>query len=172
MGETYVVLVDEDDNPLGVMEKIKAHREAQLHRAVSVFIIDSRGRWILQKRALDKYHSKGLWTNACCTHPYPGESDQEAAKRRLAEEMGLKCEIKEVFSFIYREELDNNLTEHELDHVFVGVTDQEPVINKNEVLDWKRISFDEMKRDIHSNPARYTVWFRKIFEKVHSHILT
>jgi len=170
MGKTYVVLVDENDNPLGVMEKLKAHREARLHRAISVFIFNFRGDWILQKRALDKYHSRGLWTNACCTHPLPGESDNEAAKRRLMEEMGIKCEMKEVFSFVYKEKLENNLTEFELDHVFIGMTNEHPVINTNEVLEWKSISFDELRKDLLSNPSDYTVWFKAIFEKVNDHL--
>lgn len=170
MDKTYVVLVDENDNPLGVMEKLKAHREARLHRAISVFIFNLRGDWILQKRALDKYHSRGLWTNACCTHPFPGESDNEAAKRRLMEEMGIKCEMKEVFSFVYKEKLENNLTEFELDHVFIGMTNEHPVINTNEVLEWKSISFDELRKDLFSNPSDYTVWFKAIFEKVNNHL--
>jgi isopentenyl-diphosphate Delta-isomerase len=171
MGDTYVVLVDEDDNSIGVMEKLKAHSEARLHRAISVFIFNRNGNWILQKRALDKYHSKGLWTNTCCTHPYPGESAAEAAKRRLLEEMGIKCEIREIFSFIYKEKLDNNLTEFELDHVFVGVTDENPVINRDEVLEWKSISFNDLSRDVYSNPSDFTIWFKEIFEKVHNHLV-
>lgn len=171
MGKTYVVLVDENDNPLGVMEKIEAHREARLHRAISVFLFNLKGDWIMQKRALDKYHSRGLWTNACCTHPYPGESVIEAAKRRLMEEMGINCEVKEIFNFVYKEKLDDNLTEFELDHVFIGITDEHPVININEVLEWKSISFSELRKDVYSNPADYTVWFKEIFERVHDHLL-
>ena len=171
MGKTYVVLVDENDNPLGIMEKIKAHREARLHRAVSVFIFNLKGEWILQKRALDKYHSRGLWTNACCTHPYPAESDHEAASRRLHEEMGITCGIKEIFSFIYKENLENNLTEFEFDHVFIGTTDEHPVINANEVLEWKNIAYDDLKKDIKLNPGDYTFWFKEIFEKVHDNLI-
>ena len=170
MGKTYVILVDENDNPLEVMEKLKAHREERLHRAISVFILNFRGDWILQKRALDKYHSRGLWTNACCTHPYPGESNQMAAKRRLMEEMGINCEAQEIFSFIYKEKLDDNLTEFEFDHVFVGITDKHPVINADEVMEWKSISFDDLRKDVFSNPSDYTVWFKEIFEKVHQHL--
>jgi isopentenyl-diphosphate delta-isomerase len=171
MGKTYVVLVDEKDNPLGVMEKIEAHRQARLHRAISVFLFNQKGEWIIQKRALDKYHSRGLWTNACCTHPYPGESEIEAAKRRLMEEMGISCELKEIFNFVYKEKLDDNLTEFELDHVFIGITDEHPVINTNEVLEWKKISYEELSRDLYSNSADYTFWFKEIFERVHNHLL-
>ena len=106
-----MILVDESNNPIGMMEKMETHRKALLHRAVSVFIINSNGEWILQKRALDKYHSMGLWTNTCCTHPSPGESDMESANRRLIEEMGINCKLKKLFSFIYKEKLDNELTE-------------------------------------------------------------
>jgi len=171
MVETYVVLVDENDNAIGVMEKMQAHKLAKLHRAISVFIINRKGDWIMQKRANDKYHSKGLWTNACCTHPNPGESVYDAAKRRLMEEMGIKCSLKEVFSFVYREKLENNLTEHEYDHVFIGVTDEHPSINTSEVLDWKSITFDDLQKDIKNNPADYTVWFRTIYNDVHNHLL-
>jgi isopentenyl-diphosphate Delta-isomerase len=170
MEETYVILVDDNDNPVGVMEKMRAHTEARLHRAISVFIFNSRGEWILQKRALDKYHSKGLWTNSCCTHPMPGEPEIEAANRRLMEEMGLKCEIKKIFSFVYKEELDNNLTEYEFDHVFIGITDEIPEINTNEVVDWKSILFEEMHKDILSRPSEYTAWFRKIYIEVQEHL--
>ncbi len=171
MGETYVILVDENDNEIGVMEKMRAHVEARLHRAVSVFLFNSGGEWMLQKRALDKYHSRGLWTNACCTHPFPGEPVYKAAKRRLIEEMGIKCEIKEIFSFIYKEELDNNLTEYEFDHVFIGITEDSPVINTDEVLDWKSISFKEMKEDLHGSPSDYTAWFRRIYLDVYDYLL-
>jgi isopentenyl-diphosphate delta-isomerase len=171
MESTYVILVDENDNPVGVMEKMKAHMEARLHRAVSVFIFNTSGEWVLQKRALDKYHSKGLWTNTCCTHPMPGESEIETAKRRLMEEMGIKCELQKIFSFVYKEELDNNLTEHEYDHVFIGFTDEDPVINTSEVLDWKRIPFDKLRKEIISSQSEYTAWFRKIYTDVHDHLL-
>jgi isopentenyl-diphosphate delta-isomerase len=171
MEETYVILVDEKDNQTGVMEKMRAHIEARLHRAVSVFILNSRGEWILQKRALDKYHSRGLWTNTCCTHPFPGEPANEAAQRRLLEEMGIKCDIKEIFSFVYKEELDDNLTEYEFDHVFIGMTDEIPVINTDEVLDWKSISFKDMMEDIQARPSDYTAWFRRIYLEVQNYLL-
>ena len=171
MEEQKVILVDENDIQTGVTGKLEAHRKALLHRAVSVFIVNSGGEWILQRRALDKYHSNGLWTNTCCTHPHPGESVFDAAKRRLREEMGITCNVTWLFSFIYREKLENELFEHELDHVFLGITDTEPVINTSEVEDWKRISFTDIHNDIKQNQQNYTYWFRELYEKVNSHIL-
>lgn len=170
MTEPLVILVDENDNPKGVAGKMEAHKKALLHRAVSVFIINPEGKWILQRRALDKYHSNGLWTNTCCTHPNPGESSADAAHRRLREEMGLECELKELFAFSYIEKLDNELTEHEYDHVFFGITGSEPVINTEEVEDWEAVSFADLHDDILKNPDNYTSWFKMIYERVHSHI--
>jgi len=155
----------------GIMEKMEAHHKAILHRAISVFICNSNGEWLLHRRSIEKYHSSGLWTNASCTHPYPGETNQDAANRRLMEEMGMKCELTELFSFIYKEKLDNELTEHEFDHVFLGITDEKPVINTNEVMDWKYMAYNDLKEDIEKNPADYTVWFKKIVGKVNSHII-
>jgi len=155
----------------GIMEKMEAHHKAILHRAISVFICNSNGEWLLHRRSIEKYHSSGLWTNASCTHPYPGETNQDAANRRLMEEMGMKCELAELFSFIYKEKLDNELTEHEFDHVFLGITDEKPVINTNEVMDWKYMAYNDLKEDIEKNPADYTVWFKKIVGKVNSHII-
>ena len=163
---TYVTLVDIDDNDIGLMEKMEAHRVPLLHRAVSVFITNSQGDWILQKRALIKYHSKGLWTNTCCSHPYPGETSLVAAHRRLVEEMGIDCPLNEKFSFIYKEAVDNELIEYEFDHVFVGVSDDLPKLNCDEVLDWKAISFTDLDKDIRSFPDLYTVWFRKLYQQV------
>lgn len=171
MKDTYVILVDEKDNPLGFMEKLEAHKRALLHRAISVFIINPDGDWILQKRALDKYHSRGLWTNTCCTHPSPGESDLDSANRRLVEEMGIDCELRELFSFLYKEKLDSELTEYEFDHVFIGVSDSDPIINTIEVDDWKKISYDELHKDILKNPDNYTYWFKQIYQNVNSHLL-
>lgn len=170
MTEQLVILVDENDNPLGVAGKMEAHKKALLHRAVSVFIINPEGKWILQRRAMDKYHSKGLWTNSCCTHPHPGELSIDAAHRRLREEMGLECDLKELFAFTYIEKLDNDLTEHEFDHVFLGITGMEPVINTEEVEEWEAVSFDDLHNDISKNPDDYTYWFKMIYEQVNSHI--
>jgi len=171
MKENLVILVNENDEPSGFMEKMEVHRKALLHRAVSVFIINSKEEWILQKRAMDKYHSKGLWTNTCCTHPAPGESDMESATGRLVEEMGITCKLKRLFSFIYKEKLDNELTEYELDHVFIGISDNDPVINTTEVDAWKKITFDDLHKEILANPDNYTYWFKQIYEEVNSHLL-
>lgn len=168
---TKVILVDENDNITGFMDKLQAHAEARLHRAVSVFVLNRAGEWILQRRAAGKYHSEGLWTNTCCTHPYPGETNLDSACRRLMEEMGLDCGLKEVFSFIYRDSVSNGLTEYEYDHVFTGVTDKDPVINTGEVMEWKNISFESLKQDVEHNPSAYTVWFRKVFEQINQHLM-
>ncbi|MHC1705055.1 MAG: isopentenyl-diphosphate Delta-isomerase [Tenuifilaceae bacterium] len=170
MSDTFVILVDSTDNQIGVSEKMEAHRKALLHRAVSVFICNTKGEWLLQRRALSKYHSNGLWTNTCCSHPHPNETSIYAANRRLMEEMGMECQLKEVFSFTYKEVLDNQLTEYEFDHVFIGTTDDSPKINLEEVMEWKYISFINLKNDIEQNPNHYTVWFKKIFERVKLHL--
>lgn len=171
MNDIYVVLVDNNDNEVGTLEKMEAHRKALLHRAISVFIINEQGEWIIQRRAFAKYHSAGLWTNSCCTHPMPGESNQQAALRRLGEEMGMgtsgNIQFNELFSFIYKEKLDNELTEYEFDHVFIGISNELPVINVDEVCEWKAITFDALHADVLANPSHYTVWFKKIYEKVH-----
>lgn len=169
--QEYVILVDADDNEIGAMRKMEAHQKALLHRAISVFICNSNGDWLLHRRALQKYHSNGLWTNTSCSHPFPGESNLQAANRRLMEEMGLKANLVEIFNFTYKEPLDNELTEYELDHVFFGITDEKPVINPDEVDDWKYISFNELEADIEKNPENYTVWFLKIFKQVNEYAL-
>ncbi len=156
----YVVLVDEEDNEVGQMEKLQAHLEGRLHRAISVFIFNARGELLLQQRAAGKYHSGSLWTNTCCSHPRPGELVLDAANRRLFEEMGLACELKEVFSFVYRAELDNGITEHELDHVFIGVSDIIPVPDPEEVRLWRYMAVGALEKDIAAHPASYTEWFK------------
>lgn len=166
MNKTDVILVDVNDNETGVMEKIEAHEKALLHRAVSVFITNSKGEWLLQQRTQDKYHSKGLWSNTCCSHPFPGENTADAARRRLQEEMGISAELKEIFSFTYQQELENNLTEHEFDHVFAGITDDKPDPHPEEVMDYKFIKFEKIQNEINSNPDEYTAWFKLIFERV------
>jgi|WetSurMetagenome_2_1015567.scaffolds.fasta_scaffold00256_21 isopentenyl-diphosphate Delta-isomerase len=166
MNKEEVILVDEHDVVTGTMEKIEAHRGGLLHRAISVFIIDSQGRWLLQRRARNKYHSNSLWTNTCCSHPLPSENNREAADRRLFEEMGLHCELTELFHFIYREDLDNELTEHELDHVFFGITNMAPKINHEEVMEFKYIDYKDLVDDVAANPGNYTVWFRLIMARV------
>lgn len=168
MQEPLVIIVDEHDQQTGTAGKLFAHEHALLHRAVSVFLINSKGEWLLQRRALDKYHSRGLWTNTCCTHPYPGESTADAASRRLYEEMGIKTDLRYLFSFIYKEKLDDTITEYEYDHVFTGTTDQEPVINTSEVHDWRYIKFEDLVNDVQSNENDYTYWFRKLYSRVYN----
>ncbi len=160
-----VVLVDEQDRELGLMEKMEAHEKALLHRAFSVFVFNDKGQLMIQQRALHKYHSGGLWTNTCCSHPRQGETVIEAGKRRLQEEMGFTCELKKVFDFIYRAELDKGLTEHEFDHVMIGAYNDEPNINPEEVASWEWIEMDELKDDIKNHPEKYTEWFKIIFDK-------
>ncbi len=155
-----VILVDEHDNEVGTMEKIEAHEKALLHRAFSIFVFNNEGQMMLQRRALSKYHSPGLWTNTCCSHPRPGESLEEATKRRILEEMGFQCDMKEIFSFIYEAPFDHGLTEHELDHVFMAIHDKDPMINPEEVAEWKWMDVDKLLADMRGNPDNYTVWFK------------
>jgi len=159
-----VILVDRDDNPLGVMEKMEAHKKGELHRAFSVMVYNSRGEILLQKRARNKYHSGGLWTNACCSHPQPGERTSDAVRRRLLEEMGIELEPRFVSTFIYKAELENGLTEHELDHLFVGIFDGEPAVNESEVEEWKFVDTEWLREDVRNQPEKYTYWFRLIIE--------
>jgi len=163
--EEFVVLVDEQDNSLGLMEKQQAHVAGLLHRAFSVFVFNSKGELLLQQRADDKYHSPMLWTNTCCSHPRDGETYLEAAHRRLKEEMGFDCELEEKFHFIYKARLGTDLFEHELDYVFTGFYDGEIQINKEEVEDFKWIPMDELISDMNTNPGSYTIWFRIIFDE-------
>lgn len=158
----HVILVDENDNEVGTMEKMEAHRKGVLHRAFSILLFDEAGRMLIQKRANDKYHSGNLWTNACCSHPLPGESLDQAARRRLREELGIEGNPEHRYSFIYRAELDDNVIEHELDHVFVGTFDGTPEINEEEISDWKYVKMDWLKEDINRNPDAYTEWFKII----------
>ena len=166
-----VVLVDKNDNPIGLMEKIEAHRRGLLHRAFSVFIIDDENRLLLQKRSQTKYHSPGLWTNTCCSHPRNGEILIDAANRRLMQEMGLSANLKHMFSFIYRAEFDNGLIEHEFDHVFIGKSNSDPVINSDEVCEWKWTEIKKIKKDIIENSHHYTEWFKIIFNKFHNKLI-
>src|ERR1035437_238790 len=137
MENKKVILVDENDVPRGTMEKMEAHRKGELHRAFSIFVFNSNGELLLQRRAVDKYHSGGLWTNTCCSHPQPGENLMESAQKRLNEEMGIECALEPVFHFIYKTKLNNELTEHELDHVFIGNYSDSPKINTQEAAEWK-----------------------------------
>jgi len=164
MFKKQIVLVDENDNQIGKMEKLKAHQLGLLHRAFSVFIFNDRGETLLQKRAKNKYHSAGLWSNACCSHP-TSNNIQEEAKKRLKKEMGIKCPIKETFSFVYTAKI-GDLTENEFDHIFVGFYDGEISPNKKEASDYKWIDSENLKNDILQNPQNYTEWFKLIYEKV------
>ena len=160
MSEEYVVLVDKDDNPIGTMEKMEAHLDAVLHRAFSVFIFNGKGELLLQQRAAHKYHSPLLWTNTVCSHPRSGETTIDAAHRRIVEEMGMDCEFKEVFSFLYRADVGQGLIEHEFDHVFIGTSDIKPVINPDEVETWKYVKLEWLEKDVVDNQSKYTEWFK------------
>lgn len=166
MVEEQVILVDNNDVTTGTMEKLEAHRTGTLHRAISVFIFNTKGEWLLQKRAAEKYHSGGLWTNACCSHPRPGEETQAAAARRLHEEMGLQCDLEFAFAFQYKADVGNGLTEHELDHVFIGKTDALPKPDPAEASSWKYASFAEIHALTERYPDSFTAWFRMIYERV------
>ena len=168
--EEQVILVDKNDNQLGLMPKMEAHEKAVLHRAFSVFIFNKKGELMLQQRAAHKYHSPLLWTNTCCSHQRNGETNLEAGKRRLQEEMGFVTSLSEVFSFIYKAPFDNGLTEHELDHVLIGYFDNRPIINKDEAEDYKWMLLEDVKSDIEKNPSIYTEWFKIIFKESFSKI--
>ena len=170
MGTDQVILVNEKDEQIGLMEKIEAHEKALLHRAFSVFVFNKNGELMLQQRALTKYHTPGLWTNTCCSHQREGESNIEAGKRRLMEEMGFSTELKDTISFIYKAPFDNGLTEHEYDHILVGQYDEDPNPNPDEVNAWKWVSLEEVKEDMKVNPHVYTEWFKIIFDKYYNHI--
>ena len=152
MEKELVVLVDQDDRQIGTMEKIEAHSAAVLHRAFSVFILNKNQELLLQQRAFDKYHSPGLWTNTCCSHQRDGEATLDAGARRLMEEMGIKVPLTELFTFIYKASFDNGLTEHELDHVLIGYSSDNPKINPEEVASFKWLSLEEINKDLVENP--------------------
>ena len=166
----FVVLVDQDDQKLGLMEKQQAHVAGLLHRAFSVFVFNSKGELMIQQRAASKYHSPTLWTNTCCRHPRDNETYEEAAHRRLQEEMGFDCELEYKFNFIYKAHLENNLIEHELDHVFIGTFDEDPKLNPEEVMAYRWVELDDLKKDMEKNPQNYTAWFKIIFEHYVSYI--
>ncbi len=165
MEEEQVILVNEKDEQLGLMPKMEAHEKARLHRAFSVFIFNKKGELLLQQRAKEKYHSPKLWTNTCCSHQRNGESNMDAGKRRLEEEMGFVCNLKEVFSFVYKAPFDNGLTEHELDHVMVGYYEEDPKINREEVENFRWMYLNDVEKDIQVHPEKYTEWFKIIFKE-------
>lgn len=164
--EEQLILVDEHDNEVGTMGKLEAHKRGLLHRCFSIFVFHPDGRLMLQKRAKEKYHSGGLWTNTCCGHQRPGEASNEAAHRRLQFEMGFDCPLEEVHTFLYKAELNNGITEHEFDHVFVGSFDGTPELNPEEAEDWKWVEPAELQRDFGEHPDRYTYWLRISFADV------
>lgn len=159
-----VILVDENDLEIGTMEKLEAHQKGLLHRAFSVLLFNAKGELLLQKRAMHKYHSGGLWTNTCCSHPLPNEPMEVATRRKLLQEMGIDLQPEFAYKFKYRTELDNALTEHEYDHVFFGSFDGSPQINPEEVEDWRYASLEAVRADALLNPHQYTSWFRLILQ--------
>lgn len=170
MNEEHVILVNENDEQIGTMPKLEAHEKAVLHRAFSVFIFNDKNELMLQQRAAHKYHSPLLWTNTCCSHQRVGETNIEAGKRRLQEEMGFVTELKDIISFIYKAPFDNGLTEHEYDHILIGYYNNAPILNEDEVEDWKWMTLDDIKKDIALHPHDYTEWFKIIFDRFYKHI--
>lgn len=170
MKEENVILVNEKDEPLGLMPKIEAHQKAVLHRAFSIFILNDKNEIMLQQRAAHKYHSPLLWANTCCSHQRDGETNIQAGRRRLLEEMGFTTNLKDLFHFIYKAPFDNGLTEHELDHVLIGYYNDAPEINPDEVESWKWMAIDDVKADIAKNPEIYTVWFKIIFDEFYHYL--
>jgi len=169
MAEEKVILVNNNDTPIGLMEKMEAHEKAILHRAFSVFIFNGEGKLMLQQRALHKYHSPGLWTNTVCSHPRDGETTDEAAHRRIIEEMGFDCDFEEAFSFVYKANVGQGLIEHEFDHVFVGSSNNQPKINPEEVASWKYVELNWLDDDVKVNPNEYTEWFKIALAEVLEH---
>jgi isopentenyl-diphosphate delta-isomerase len=165
MEEENVILVNQNDEQIGLMPKMEAHEKAVLHRAFSVFVLNKKNEIMLQQRASHKYHSPLLWTNTCCSHQRDGETNIQAGSRRLFEEMGFETGLKELFHFIYKAPFDNGLTEHELDHVMIGYYNDEPKINTDEVENWKWMSIEDVAKDIQLQPEIYTVWFKIIFDE-------
>ena len=165
-----VILVDIHDTPIGTMEKLEAHQKGVLHRAFSIFLFNDQKELLLQKRANGKYHSAGLWTNTCCSHPAPQENLMESVQNRLGEEMGITTDLSPIFSFTYKAVLENGLTEHELDHVFIGHFNESPSINPIEASDWKYASLEEINGEIKDHPESYTYWFKEIYQRVFKHI--
>ena len=163
--EERVVLVDESDAEVGTLEKQRAHTEGRLHRALSVFVLNSRGEMLLQRRAAAKYHSGGLWTNACCSHPRPGEPVDAAARRRLREEMGIDCPLQPAFAFTYRAEVGGGLVEHEYDHVFLARYDGDPAPTPDEVDGWRWAPVQQLADEVAATPERFTPWFRLVFSR-------
>jgi len=172
MREQDVILVNEQDEQIGTMGKMEAHRKAHLHRAFSIFIFNAKGEMLLQRRALNKYHSGGLWTNACCSHPIPGEDVDAAAKRRLREELGFETPLHKAFSFTYKAAFDNGLTEYEFDHVYIGHYDGPIVANPEEVSDYTYKSLEEVRSSMSSHPHKYTEWFKIALPRLDEYMIS
>lgn len=168
--EEEVILVDEKDQQIGTMPKLRAHIEGKLHRAFSIFIFNHSGKLLLQQRALNKYHSGGKWTNSCCSHPRPGESTLSAAKRRLKEEIGIECELEPAFSFSYKAKFENGLIENEYDHVYFGLSNDLPKLNPQEVADYGYVSMEQLQSDLHNDSENYTEWLKICFDEVLTHL--
>jgi isopentenyl-diphosphate delta-isomerase len=166
MMEPKVILVDEQDREIGAEGKLEAHKQGKLHRAFSIFVFNSDGKLLLQKRAKDKYHSGGLWTNTCCSHPQPGKPIDQETREKLFHEMGFECELQHIDSFLYKVEFDNGLTEHEFDHIFVGTHDGDPVPNPDEVSDWEWVDMDDLRKDLKDHPEHYSYWLRMLLPRL------
>lgn len=166
-----VVLVDPNDQPIGKMEKMEAHEKGILHRAFSAFIFNDKNELMLQQRAFSKYHSPGLWTNTCCSHPRHNEKPVKAVHRRMVEEMGFDCEVEPAFTFNYKADVGQGLIEHEFDHVFIGYSQKQPQINPDEVNDWKYMRMEDIRKDMDQHPDRYTVWFKIAFDEVEQFLM-
>ncbi len=167
--DEYVILVDENDRQIGTCEKLEAHLKGLLHRAFSIFLFNKDGELLLQQRAIEKYHTGGLWTNTCCSHPRPGEKQEDALQRKLFQEMGVNSPLTKIFQFTYSAELDNGLIENELDHVYVGEFDADPTPNPKEVMAWKYISLSQIKVEIEENSDQFTPWFKMLIPKLEEH---
>ncbi|GAA4321452.1 isopentenyl-diphosphate Delta-isomerase [Flaviaesturariibacter amylovorans] len=164
--ELHVLLVNGRDEPMGTMEKMAAHEQGLLHRAFSVFLFDAEGRMLLQRRAVTKYHGGGLWSNACCSHPYPDEPVPDAARRRLREELGIEASIEPIFAFTYRAEVENGLTEHEFDHVFAGIYAGPLALNPEEVAECRYVALPELRAEVAAAPGRFTAWFKMVLPRL------
>lgn len=167
-----VILVDSQDAPVGIMEKLEAHQKGVLHRAYSIFLFNDKNELLLQKRAANKYHSADLWTNTCCSHPAPGEHLSASAQNRLIEEMGITTSLQPLFSFTYKTEFSDGLIEHELDHILIGRVNASPLPNPAEVSDWRYTNMDDISKEINDNPDSYTFWFKEIYKRVFNYILS
>lgn len=172
MNSNFVVLVDEFDQEIGIIDKLEAHKQGKLHRAFSVFIFNNNMELLLQRRAFEKYHSQGLWSNTCCSHPLQGESIISAGERRLKDELGMSCKLKQTFSFNYRAQVDNNLVEHEIDHVLIGFSNETPNLNHDEAIAFKWQNLNNLKKDIENNPRDYTQWLKIVIDKYFTQLKT